>query len=125
MEDAHTHILNLSSLEEDTEEELDSTSPNSKNKDDTPANTTKTTENNNDTNPSSSTSPGSSSSKTVAFFGVYDGHGGSTVAIYTGNHLHKRIANDPDFASGDYKAAIKNGFLGIDDDLRASKFFVF
>ena len=27
----------------------------------------------------------------VAFFGVYDGHGGDKVAIYTGKHLHDII----------------------------------
>lgn len=29
----------------------------------------------------------------AAFFGVYDGHGGTKVAHYAGMHLHKKIVN--------------------------------
>lgn len=55
----------------------------------------------------------------VAFFAVYDGHGGETVAQYAGKHLHNRIASDPEFIKKDYAAAIKSGFLGLDADLKA------
>ncbi|KAF8928553.1 Protein phosphatase 2C 2 [Dissophora ornata] len=54
----------------------------------------------------------------TAFFAVYDGHGGSNVARYSGDGLHKRIVNDKAFAKGDYPAAIKNGFLEMDRALR-------
>jgi len=53
-----------------------------------------------------------------SFFGVYDGHGGQNVAKYSGEQLHLRIARDEAFSLSDYKVAIKNGFLGIDNDLR-------
>ena len=53
----------------------------------------------------------------AAFFGVYDGHGGSNVAKYAGEHLHKRIVSDKAYAEGDIPAAIKNGFLGLDRDM--------
>ena len=36
--------------------------------------------------------------KNAAFFAVYDGHGGSKVAEYAGNHLHERIFNQPTFS---------------------------
>jgi len=52
-----------------------------------------------------------------SFFGVYDGHGGQNIAKYSGAHLHERIARDPAFPN-DIEAAIKNGFLGTDEDLK-------
>jgi len=54
----------------------------------------------------------------VAYFAVYDGHGGHKVAKYSGTQLHKRIAAEEDFQKGQYPQAIKNGFLGTDADLR-------
>ncbi|KAF9158247.1 Protein phosphatase 2C 2 [Mortierella sp. AD010] len=54
----------------------------------------------------------------TAFFAVYDGHGGSNVAKYSGEGLHKRIVSDKAFAKKDYMAAIKNGFLEMDRALR-------
>lgn len=54
----------------------------------------------------------------TAFFAVYDGHGGSNVAKYSGEGLHKRIVADKAFARGDYQGAIKNGFLEMDRALR-------
>ncbi|KAG0318211.1 Protein phosphatase 2C 2 [Linnemannia gamsii] len=54
----------------------------------------------------------------TAFFAVYDGHGGSNVAKYSGEGLHKRIVADKAFAKGDLLAAIKNGFLEMDRALR-------
>ncbi|KAG0035716.1 Protein phosphatase 2C 2 [Podila clonocystis] len=56
--------------------------------------------------------------KGTAFFGVYDGHGGPNVAQYSGEGLHKRIVADKAFVKGDYKTAIKNGFLEMDRALR-------
>ncbi|CAG8597815.1 13510_t:CDS:10 [Ambispora gerdemannii] len=53
-----------------------------------------------------------------SFFAVYDGHGGQNVAKYSGNHLHDRIVGNEEFAKKNYHEAIKNGFLGTDDDLR-------
>ncbi|KAJ3011355.1 UNVERIFIED_CONTAM: Protein phosphatase 2C 2 [Siphonaria sp. JEL0065] len=55
-----------------------------------------------------------------SFFAVYDGHGGSAVAKYSGNHLHKKILQEPSFKNGNYELAIKKGFLQTDVDLRTS-----
>ncbi|KAG0240984.1 Protein phosphatase 2C 2 [Actinomortierella wolfii] len=54
----------------------------------------------------------------TAFFAVYDGHGGSNVARYSGEGLHWRIVRDAAFQRKDYRAAIKNGFLEMDRALR-------
>lgn len=55
--------------------------------------------------------------KGYSFFGVYDGHGGQNIAKYSGLHLHERIARDSAFPQ-DIEKAIKNGFLGTDEDLK-------
>lgn len=50
----------------------------------------------------------------ISFFGVYDGHGGDKVALYTGEHLHEIIAKEPSFKDGNFDQALKDGFLAID-----------
>lgn len=50
----------------------------------------------------------------ISFFGVYDGHGGDKVALYTGENLHKIIAKQESFKSKDFEQALKDGFLAID-----------
>ncbi|KAF2759616.1 protein phosphatase 2C [Pseudovirgaria hyperparasitica] len=52
--------------------------------------------------------------KRLSFFGVYDGHGGDKVAIYTGKNLHKIIARQESFKKGDIEQALKDGFLATD-----------
>jgi len=54
------------------------------------------------------------SDKRLSFFGVYDGHGGDKVAIYTGENLHKIIAKQESFKKGDIEQALKDGFLATD-----------
>ncbi|KAF9096189.1 Protein phosphatase 2C 2 [Mortierella sp. AM989] len=54
----------------------------------------------------------------TAFFAVYDGHGGPNVAKCCSQDLHKKIVTDPAFIQGDYKKAISNGFLEMDNALR-------
>ncbi|KAJ1533888.1 Protein phosphatase 2C 2 [Nowakowskiella sp. JEL0078] len=56
--------------------------------------------------------------KKISFFAVYDGHGGSTVAQYAGKHLHGRIAKEISFQQGEYRTALKNGFLNTDIDIK-------
>ncbi|KAJ5494708.1 hypothetical protein N7463_010795 [Penicillium fimorum] len=50
----------------------------------------------------------------LAFFGVYDGHGGDKVALFTGENLHKIISRQEAFAKGDIEQAMKDGFLATD-----------
>lgn len=45
---------------------------------------------------------------------------GSTVAKYTGQTLHNRLAAIPEYAKGEYEVALTKAFLKTDDDLRAS-----
>lgn len=52
--------------------------------------------------------------KRISFFGVYDGHGGDKVAIYTGENLHNIIAKQDAWKEGDLEKAIKDGFLATD-----------
>ncbi|KAF2651357.1 protein phosphatase-like protein 2c [Lophiostoma macrostomum CBS 122681] len=52
--------------------------------------------------------------KRLSFFGVYDGHGGDKVAIYTGEHLHEIVAKQEAFQEGDIKKALQDGFLATD-----------
>ncbi|KAI9004682.1 phosphatase 2C-like domain-containing protein [Gaertneriomyces semiglobifer] len=57
--------------------------------------------------------------KHVSFFAVYDGHGGRGVAVYSGDRLHQNIMRCEEYKQGDYKSALKAGFLGTDADLRS------
>lgn len=52
--------------------------------------------------------------KRLSFFGVYDGHGGDKVAIYTGENLHKIVAKQDAFKEGNIEQALKDGFLATD-----------
>lgn len=61
-----------------------------------------------------STQEAASADKRISFFGVYDGHGGDKVAIYAGDNLHKIIAKQEAWKSGDMERAIKDGFLAAD-----------
>ena len=35
----------------------------------------------------------------TAFFGVYDGHGGASVAKYAGKHLHKLVVQRDEYST--------------------------
>jgi protein phosphatase 2C family protein 2/3 len=47
---------------------------------------------------------------------VYDGHGGSLVADFLRDNLHKYVLNDTEFPSN-VKEAIKNGFAAAEEEL--------
>lgn len=64
-----------------------------------------------------------SESEKNAFFAVYDGHGGSSVAKFSGENVHKRLSNDPAYHEKQYELALKRAFLGTDDDIRADPSF--
>lgn len=50
----------------------------------------------------------------LSFFGVYDGHGGDKVAIFSGENIHKILAKQAAFAAGDFEQALKDAFLATD-----------
>ncbi|PRP81319.1 protein phosphatase 2C [Planoprotostelium fungivorum] len=50
----------------------------------------------------------------IAYYAVYDGHGGHRAAAMCSAHLHKSILNDPAFNEGDVEKAIRNGFASTD-----------
>ncbi|XP_061401933.1 probable protein phosphatase 2C T23F11.1, partial [Musca vetustissima] len=52
----------------------------------------------------------------TAFFAVYDGHGGATVAQYAGKHLHKFVLKRPEYKDNVEKA-LKQAFLDIDYEM--------
>lgn len=52
--------------------------------------------------------------KRLAFFGVYDGHGGDKVALFAGENLHRIVAQQDSFAQGDIEQSLKDGFLATD-----------
>ncbi|KAJ7069808.1 phosphatase 2C-like domain-containing protein [Mycena amicta] len=54
------------------------------------------------------------------FFAVYDGHGGSTVAKFAGQNVHKRLLTEDSYKESQYGEALKRAFLGTDEDLLAN-----
>lgn len=52
--------------------------------------------------------------KRLAFFGVYDGHGGEKVAQFAGENIHKIVAKQEAYSKGDMEQALKDGFLATD-----------
>lgn len=53
-------------------------------------------------------------SKRLAFFGVYDGHGGEQMAVFAGENVHKIVAKQEAFSKGDIEQALRDGFLATD-----------
>ena len=58
----------------------------------------------------------------LSFFGVYDGHGGDKVAIFTGLHLHEILAKQDAFKKQDYEQALKDAFLATDHAILSSQY---
>ncbi|KAG7174776.1 protein phosphatase 2C T23F11.1-like [Homarus americanus] len=57
----------------------------------------------------------------TAFFAVYDGHGGARIAQHAGKHLHKSILKRPEYKQGDIEAAMKQGFLDLDNFMQTDE----
>lgn len=55
------------------------------------------------------------------FFGVYDGHGGSSIAQYCGRRLHNVLIEEDQFKDGQYTQALQKAFINLDEDLKAGK----
>ncbi|ODV95465.1 hypothetical protein PACTADRAFT_42469 [Pachysolen tannophilus NRRL Y-2460] len=99
MEDSHATILSLEKFGQNFQKEDDEDNKN-KNK-------------NNNNNNNIGKDEGDIKNQ-VSFFGVYDGHGGEKVALFTGENLHKIIQNTDAFKQCDYPKALKDGFLNCD-----------
>ncbi|TIA69787.1 hypothetical protein E3P92_03396 [Wallemia ichthyophaga] len=99
MEDAHTAVLDLNRAHDSHAPEVEDPSN---------AKSFETKESNKEV------------SKKPAFFAVYDGHGGSNVARYTGATLYARLARSAEFKSGDWHAALINSYLNTDEAIKAS-----
>lgn len=54
----------------------------------------------------------------VAFFGVYDGHGGAQVAKFCAMHMPDELLRNAKYNKGDVAGALKATYLAIDDRLR-------
>ncbi|ORX49260.1 hypothetical protein BCR36DRAFT_67072 [Piromyces finnis] len=52
-----------------------------------------------------------------SFFAVFDGHGGSSVAKYSGEHLHWRLLEEEAFKQKDFKKALKSAYLNMDKEM--------
>ena len=50
----------------------------------------------------------------LAFFGVFDGHGGDKVAYFTGENIHNILLKQDSFLSADYTQGLKDCFLATD-----------
>lgn len=50
----------------------------------------------------------------LAFFGVYDGHGGDKVALFSGEKIPSILMNQDTFKSQDYAQSLKDTFLATD-----------
>ncbi|KIK69554.1 hypothetical protein GYMLUDRAFT_33926 [Collybiopsis luxurians FD-317 M1] len=55
-----------------------------------------------------------------AFFAVYDGHGGGSVAKYAGQNVHKKLLAEESYSAKQYELALKKAFLGTDEDILAN-----
>ncbi|CCG20694.1 Ptc2 phosphatase [Candida orthopsilosis Co 90-125] len=102
MEDAHATVLDLNKFADDEE-----------NKDDEDKDAEDKAENDKSGVAKSESKPVENADY-VAFFGVYDGHGGEKAALFTGEHLHKIIRATSSYQGKDYTNALKQGFLDCD-----------
>ncbi|CAO3670507.1 unnamed protein product [Rhizopus stolonifer] len=60
----------------------------------------------------------------AGFFGVYDGHGGSAVANYTGKTLHHRVRHSEYFDKKEYAKAFTDAYLKLDKELSEDQSFI-
>ena len=49
----------------------------------------------------------------LAYFAVYDGHGGTGVANYLKDHLHEFILDQPEYRKGNMEEAVYKAFLKV------------
>ena len=54
-------------------------------------------------------------------FGVFDGHGGPEVALFTRAHFTKNLINHPSYKKRDYQTALEQTFIKMDRLLMTEK----
>lgn len=108
MEDAHTTILDL---------EKTNNNNNNDNNDDIKTDDDNSNDDNETKTASTSKNTVTDSTDPVAFFAVYDGHGGDRIAKYTGDNLYKLITKEPEFHKGNFGKALQNTFLATDREI--------
>ncbi|XP_015171924.1 PREDICTED: probable protein phosphatase 2C T23F11.1 [Polistes dominula] len=59
----------------------------------------------------------------TAFFAVYDGHGGTTVAKSAEKYLHELIVKRCEYKAGNIVLGIQNGFLQLDNEMKINYVF--
>eukprot|EP00842_Homolaphlyctis_polyrhiza_P004553 jgi/Hompol1/5099/HPOL_001898-RA len=57
-------------------------------------------------------------SERIAFFAVFDGHGGKNVAQFCGSQVHHIVSRTAHFQNKNYGLALKKGYLDTDVELR-------
>ena len=57
--------------------------------------------------------------KKISLFGIFDGHNGSEISKYLSLHFSQFLSENKKFINGDYKQALKETFINIDNSLRA------
>ncbi|KAL6454741.1 LOW QUALITY PROTEIN: PTC2 Protein phosphatase 2C 2 [Candida maltosa Xu316] len=110
MEDAHATILNLHNLPikndlKDTDDEQDDDDD----ENDVEARDKKSTDGSKDADNDTQMTEQQPPQEHIAFFGVYDGHGGEKAAIFTGEKLHQLVKQTDEFNKKDYINALKQG----------------
>ena len=57
--------------------------------------------------------------KNISLFGIFDGHNGSEISKYLSLHFSQFLTENKKFINGEYKQALKETFINIDNSLRA------
>ncbi|KAK6200202.1 phosphatase 2C-like domain-containing protein [Scheffersomyces amazonensis] len=138
MEDAHATVLNLNtykptngssikfnSSNNDNEDEDEQDGEDETQIDDEPPSTihsnsnsiSNTTDSNQINNNNNTNTNNNDDDEHIAFFGVYDGHGGEKAAIFAGENLHQIIKETEAYGEKDYINALKHGFLNCDQSI--------
>lgn len=53
--------------------------------------------------------------KDTQLFGVFDGHGGTEVAVFVGNHFTEEFLKNTNYVKNDIKTALEENFLRMDE----------
>jgi len=59
----------------------------------------------------------------MSFFGVYDGHGGHRVALFTGANIYKILTKQGKFITGCFEQGLKDAFLATDNAILGGLLF--